>query len=141
MALMAATIGFCHWITSFDNRGLTQRMRALLGEDYSSRQATYDLRRLRRKQIICRIPGGHRYQLTQTGRAIAVLFTKAHGRILGPGRRPRPPAPRRPGPAQLAGHRLGKPHHRTRPLHRPRAGPGLKPKLDLTGNLVTTKRV
>jgi hypothetical protein len=85
MALMAATIGFCHWITSFDNRGLTQRMRALLGEDYSSRQATYDLRRLRRKQIICRIPGGHRYQLTQTGRAIAVLFTKAHGRILGPG--------------------------------------------------------
>jgi hypothetical protein len=62
MALMAATIGFCHWITSFDNRGLPQRMRALLGEDYSSRQATYDLRRLRRKQIICRIPGGHRYQ-------------------------------------------------------------------------------
>jgi hypothetical protein len=84
MALMAATIGFCHWITSFDNRGLTQRMRALLGEDYSSRQATYDLRRLRRKQIICRIPGGHRYQLTQTGRRAVHQGPRAHPR-------PRPP--------------------------------------------------
>lgn len=85
MALMAAITGFCHLITGFDNRGLVRRMRALLDEDYSSRQATYDLRRLRRKQIIERIPGSHRYQLTPTGRAIAVLFTKAYARILGPG--------------------------------------------------------
>ena len=41
--------------------------------------------RLRRKQIITRIPGTHRYQLTTSGRAVAVLFTKAHSRILGPG--------------------------------------------------------
>ena len=27
----------------------------------------------------------HRYQLTPAGRAVAVLFTKAYGRILGPG--------------------------------------------------------
>jgi len=59
--------------------------RALLGPGYSARQATYDLRRLRRKQVICRIPGTHRYQLTSSGRAVAVLFTKAYGRILGPG--------------------------------------------------------
>jgi hypothetical protein len=43
MALMAAIAGFCHLITGFDNRALTQRMRSLLGEDYSTRQATYDL--------------------------------------------------------------------------------------------------
>lgn len=85
MALMAAITGFCHLITGFDNRALTQRMRALLDEGYSSRQATYDLRRLRRKQVIRRIPGSHRYQLTPPGRAVAVLFTKAYGRILGPG--------------------------------------------------------
>jgi hypothetical protein len=85
MALMAATTGFCHLITGFDNRALTQRMRSLLDEGYSSRQATYDLRRLRRKQIIYRIEGSHRYQLTPAGRAVAVLFTKAYGRILGPG--------------------------------------------------------
>jgi hypothetical protein len=38
---------------------------------------TYDPRRLRRKQIIERLPGTHRYRLTPRGRAIAVLFTKA----------------------------------------------------------------
>jgi hypothetical protein len=85
MALMAATAGFTHLIAGFDNRGLTARMRALLDPGYSSRHATYDLRRLRRKQIITRIPGTHRYQLTADGRAVAVLFTKAHSRILGPG--------------------------------------------------------
>jgi hypothetical protein len=85
MALMAAIAGFCHLIAGFDNRALVQRMRPLLEPGYSPRQATYDLRRLRRKQLIERIPGAHRYQLTQTGRAVAVLFTKAYGRILGPG--------------------------------------------------------
>jgi hypothetical protein len=85
MALMAALTRFCHLITGFDNRTLAQLMRCLLDEPYSSRQATYDLRRLRRKQIITRIEGSHRYQLTPTGRAVAVLFTKAYGRILGPG--------------------------------------------------------
>jgi hypothetical protein len=85
MALMAAITGFCHLIIGFDNRALAQRMRSLPDEGYSSRQATYDLRRLRRKQIIYRIEGSHRYQLTPVGRAVAVLFTKAYGRILGPG--------------------------------------------------------
>jgi hypothetical protein len=85
MALMTALTRFCHLITGFDNRTLVQLMRSLHGEHYSSRQATYDLRRLRRKQIIYRIEGSHRYQLTPTGRAVAVLFTKTYGRILGPG--------------------------------------------------------
>ena len=35
--------------------------------------------------IPCHIPGTHRYQLTHTGRAVAVLFTNAYGRILGSG--------------------------------------------------------
>jgi len=52
---------------------------------YSSRQATYDLRRLRRKALITRLPRSHRYQLTPLGRRVAVLFTKAHGRVLAPG--------------------------------------------------------
>lgn len=85
MALMAAIAGFCHLIAGFDNPALVQRMRALLDPGYTARQATYDLRRLRRKQVIARIPGSHRYELTTSGRAVAVLFTKAYGRILGPG--------------------------------------------------------
>ena len=85
MALMAAITGFCHLITGFDNRALTQRMRGLLDDGYTSRQATYDLRRLRREQVIRRIPGSHRYQPAPADRAVAVLSTKAYGHILGPG--------------------------------------------------------
>ena len=41
-------------------------------------------RQLRRKQVIERLPGTHRYRLTPPGRAIAVLFTKTYVRILNP---------------------------------------------------------
>jgi hypothetical protein len=85
MALMAAIVGFCHLPTGFDNRTITELMSTLLDTPYTSRQATYDLRRLRRKQIIERLPHSHRYQLTPVGRRVAVLFTKTYGRVLGPG--------------------------------------------------------
>jgi len=85
MALMAAVVGFCHLLTGFDNRTLTQLMGALLDGPYDSRHATYDLRRLRRKGLIERLPHSHRYQLTPVGRRVAVLFTKTYGRVLGPG--------------------------------------------------------
>ena len=35
--------------------------------------------------LIVRLPGHHRYQLTEFGRSVAVLFTKAYGRVLTPG--------------------------------------------------------
>lgn len=85
MAVLAAALRFTHLLAGFDNRSLTQLTSALLGAPYTSRHATYDLRRLRRKQIIERLPGTHRYRLTPHGRAIAVLFTKAYGRVLTPG--------------------------------------------------------
>ncbi len=84
MAVLAAVLRFTHLIAGFDNPSLTQLASALLGTPYTSRHATYDLRRLRRKQIIERIPGTHRYWLTPRGRAIAVLFTKAYSRVLTP---------------------------------------------------------
>jgi hypothetical protein len=85
MALMSAIIGFTYLIAGFDNPALTGRVAGLLDQPYTGRQATYDLRRLRRKGIICRIGGTRRYQLTDHGRAVAVLFTKTHGRVLAPG--------------------------------------------------------
>src|SRR5271166_6104750 len=85
MAVLAATLRFTHLIAGFDNRSLTELVSALTGAPYTSRHATYDLRRLRRKQIIERLPGTHRYRLTPHGRAIAVLFTKTYGRVLTPG--------------------------------------------------------
>ncbi len=85
MAVLAATLRFTHLIAGSGNRSLTELVSALLGIPYTSRQATYDLRRLRRKQIIERLPGTHRYQLTPHGRAIAALFTKTYARVLTPG--------------------------------------------------------
>jgi len=85
MAVLAALVGFCHLLVGFTNHRLTELVGALLDTPYSSRQATYDLRRLLRKGLIQRIPGTQRYLLTPLGRRVAVLFTKAYGRVLAPG--------------------------------------------------------
>jgi hypothetical protein len=81
------------WLTSttttfvegFANRQLTERTSALLDTPYTGRQATYDLRRLKRKGLIRKPPHINRYQRTPDGRRVAVLFTKAYNRVLAPG--------------------------------------------------------
>lgn len=73
MALMAAIVGFAHLITGFDNKTLTGLMTSLLDQSYTTKQATYDLRRLRRKGLIERQPHSNRYLLTDRGRCVAVL--------------------------------------------------------------------
>ena len=83
MAVMAAIVGFGHLITGFDNS--PPRLTTLLDQPYTTRQATYDLRRLRRKGLIERLPHTNRYLLTAVGRRVAVLFTKTYGRVLAPG--------------------------------------------------------
>jgi hypothetical protein len=85
MALLAAMVGFCHVFKGFTNRQLVKRTRALLGTPYTTRQATYDLRRLRRKELVVRCPRSNRYRLTALGRRIAVLFTKTYSRVVAPG--------------------------------------------------------
>jgi hypothetical protein len=85
MAVLSAALRFARLIAGFGNRSLTELVSALLGAPCTSRHATYDLRRLRRKQVIERLPGTRRYRLTPHGRAIAVLFTKTYGRVLTPG--------------------------------------------------------
>jgi hypothetical protein len=86
MAVLAAILGFVHCLVGFTNAELVERVGPLLENlSYSSRQATYDLRRLKRKGVIIRIPGTQHYHLTPFGRRIATWFTKAHGRVLTPG--------------------------------------------------------
>jgi hypothetical protein len=83
MALLAC---LCHWGHLFNgltNRSLRELVAGLI-PGYSARQATYDLRRLRRKGLIHRVPRSQRYELTDHGRMIAVLFTKTHTRIVNP---------------------------------------------------------
>jgi hypothetical protein len=83
MALWSAMVLFRHLIAGFRNHELAEVVTSLLTCPYSSRQATYDLRRLRRKGLIERCSRSRRYQLTPLGRRVAVLFTKVHGRALG----------------------------------------------------------
>ena len=85
MALLATLVHFSHLLAGFTNRQLVELVASLWDQPYSSRQATYDLRRLRRKGLITRLPRSQRYHLTAFGRRVAVLFTKAHGRVLAPG--------------------------------------------------------
>ena len=82
---MAAIVGFAHLITGFDNKTITGLMSSLLDQLYSIKRATYDLRQLRRKDLIERRPHSNGYLLTDRGCRVAVLFTKTYGRVLGPG--------------------------------------------------------
>ena len=85
VAVLAAIIGFTHLLAGFDNPTLVRLVETLLDAPYTSRQATYDLRRLKRLGLITRIPGRQRYLVTPLGRRVAVLFTKAYARVLTPG--------------------------------------------------------
>ena len=58
MALMTAIVGFTHLLAGFDNSTLVRLVGTILDWPYTSRQATYDLRRLKRKGLIvrCHLP-------------------------------------------------------------------------------------
>ncbi len=85
MALLAALVGFCYLVAGFCNRQMVERVGALRAAPYTAREATYDLRRLKRKGLVVKLAHTHRYQLTGLGRRVAVLFTKTYGRVLAPG--------------------------------------------------------
>jgi hypothetical protein len=84
MALLSALCSFTHLIDGLTNRSLRALVASLI-PGYSARQTTYDLRRLRRKGLIRRIPHTQPYELTGEGRRLAIFFTKTYTRILTPG--------------------------------------------------------
>ncbi len=83
-ALLASIASFEHVCAGLTNKALRQHMADLYDPDYGSRQATYDLRRLRLKGLIERIPGTHTYRVTGRGRAIATFFTRLAARVVVP---------------------------------------------------------
>lgn len=88
MALLHGLCGFAHLPGGFRNRDLRPQVAALRGLDettYTSGRMTYDLRRLRLKGLIHRIPGTTRYTATTYGLHVALFYTKAYLRILRPG--------------------------------------------------------
>ena len=84
MALFQAITGFAHLPRGFRNRDLRPQVEALLGQPYSAAQMTYDLRRLRLKGVIHRIPKTHRYTATSYGLKVAFFCATLYLRILRP---------------------------------------------------------
>ena len=95
MALTGALAVFIHAVAGFTNKSLRGLVAGLLGQDYTTSQMTYDLRRLRLHGLIERIPRTNTYTLTPDGLRVAVFYNKIHDRLLRPliAAGDQPPAP------------------------------------------------
>ena len=87
-ALLQALLVFRLLPNGFRNPDLRALLAELLGRaphQITAGQISYDLRRLRAHGLITRIPGSHRYRITDTGIHHAMLLTHLHTRLLQPG--------------------------------------------------------
>lgn len=87
MALMLVLCQFASVIEGVRNRELRQEVAALLDrplDQYSQGQASYDLRRLVRKGLLCRAVHSQRYYLTPYGWKLARLYARLEARIFRP---------------------------------------------------------
>lgn len=88
MAVLHALTSFGLVPEGFRNRDIRSQVAALLGltqEQYTPGRMSYDLRRLRLRGLIARIPGTQRYIVTTYGLKVAFFYSKVHLRILRPG--------------------------------------------------------
>ena len=110
-ALLAALLRFDLLPAGFRNREFREAVATLRGmsfDDYNAGQMTYDLRRLRLRGLIERIPRTQRYRLTAEGLCIALAYHRTQARVLGPvlsatrSTDSRPRACKRPSPRTTA---------------------------------------
>lgn len=101
MALLGSIAAFAHVIGGLTNKSLRTQMTAHWRAEYSSAQASYDLRRLRLKGLIERVEGSNTYRVTLHGLRVSAFFTALANRVIVPVltdladlARPSPPAPR-----------------------------------------------
>ena len=86
-ALLATLVIFRLLPNGFANRDMRDHLAPLLGlppTSLTQGRMSYDLRRLRLHGLIQRIPGTHRYQVTDFGFHTAVVLRRAHDRLLRP---------------------------------------------------------
>jgi hypothetical protein len=83
MALFGALNLTMHRPSGLTHRTLRPYVAELLGPNatYGRGQMTYDLRRLRQKKMITRLPNTNRYTLTTYGRVVSLFFTRLDRRI------------------------------------------------------------
>jgi hypothetical protein len=86
-ALLTALVTFRLLPHGFRNADLRAHLAPLLGlpaEAMTQGRMSYDLRRLRLHGLIERIPGTHRYTITDHGLRVALVLTRVHTRLLRP---------------------------------------------------------
>ena len=86
-ALVATLLAFHLLPVGFANRQLREYAAPLLGlslDAYGPARATYDLRRMRLRGLIERIPRSHRYRVTEQGLRIALCYQRVQRRALCP---------------------------------------------------------
>lgn len=87
-ALFSALVMFRLLPNGFANHDLRELLAPLLGQDlrhWTQGRMTYHLRRLRLHGLIERIPGSHRYRVTDFGLRAALFFTRTYARVIRPG--------------------------------------------------------
>jgi len=87
MSLMAALTLFLHVPDGFRNRDLRRCVAGLMGlqpEEYNANRMGYDLRRLRLKGLIFRLPGTTKYELTPYGQRVSLFLTRMNTRLFRP---------------------------------------------------------
>jgi hypothetical protein len=87
-ALLSALVVFRLLPHGFRNADLRAHLAPLLGltpADMTPGSLTYDLRRLRLHGLIERLPGTHRYVVTDHGLKISIFLTRAHNRLIRSG--------------------------------------------------------
>ncbi|HWG11658.1 MAG TPA: hypothetical protein VG268_00145, partial [Streptosporangiaceae bacterium] len=93
-ALAGAIAAMLFAVTGITNGSLRALMTGLLHRPYSMNQASYDLSRLARNDLITRVPGRNRYTLTRDGLLFACFYTRVYDHLLRPLMAPdRPNAP------------------------------------------------
>ena len=70
----------------FANREFREHVGPLLEprEVYAANRATYDLRRLRLRGLIEKVPRTHRYRVTALGQRVALCYCRTHRRVPSP---------------------------------------------------------
>jgi hypothetical protein len=109
-ALLSVLVLFRLLPDGWRQRDLCAPLASLLGlplDALTAGQMTYQLRRLRLHGLITRVPGTHRYRVTEHGLRLALFFTRVHARLFRPGLAVvMPEAGRDPGGLRHAFHQL-----------------------------------
>ena len=86
LALLSVLVVFRLLPDGWRHRDLGPPLATLLGlPAVTPGRMTYQLRRLRLHGLIARLPGTHRYRVTEPGLRLALFFTRVHARLFRPG--------------------------------------------------------